>query len=268
MTRLLYIILILLALPLTTLGKEKDYTLNYGISFLPLYANDYRGSDQARFHYYPFPYFKYVSDKIEAEPSYIHGEFYSNPFFKLKMSVIAGLRVDSKKNNARNGMPDLGYTIEAGPMIYSKLWQSTDKVTKLVFAMPMRKVFATDFRHDLRTAGYFSIPFFELSVKGTERTFGWKQTFSIGFPIGSSDNHKHYYEVEQKFETSGRPTYSPSGGYGGTSFVYTGYKRFNGLALLPFIRYDILNKASFESSPLVKKKRYLISGLTFFYLFD
>jgi hypothetical protein len=73
--------------------------------------------------------------------------------------------------------------------------------------------------------------------------------------------------VKPEFATASRPAYSPGGGYGGMQFLVAMSKRFPRFWIGGFARYDTLNSAVFESSPLVTSKRYVAGGLGISWIF-
>ncbi|MCR9204845.1 MAG: MipA/OmpV family protein, partial [Halobacteriovoraceae bacterium] len=238
----------------------------WGAGFLGFRGGHYRGSDQTRDWFLPLPYFTYTSEYIEAEPSFVRGTFFKNDWLSLKLSVLAGLNVESETNRARRGMPSLDYTFEAGPMAIFNLWKSSDKLYSLTFEIPFRMVHTTDLSY-VRAIGFFGIPYLNLRSAPLKTLMNWSFEVSIAGMWGSKKYHNHFYGVAPLYATAGRPTYNARDGFSGTQYTIILNKRYKDFVFVPFFRFDDLHGTAFEESPLVKKKRYTIGGLAFFWLF-
>lgn len=267
------IIFILFSLCLSTSSSAQSNTLiqkkekfEWGAGTLSFKGAHYRGSDQSREWFIPLPYFTYTSENIEAEPSFIRGTFYKNEWMALKLSLLAGLNIESEDNKARQGMPSLDYTFEAGPMVIFNLWESEDQDFSLTFEAPLRMVHTTDLTY-VKDIGFFSVPY--LSFKGLPRSslFDWGFELSVAYMWGSKKYHEFFYGVAPQFATSNRPTYQAEAGYSGTQFTLILNKRFRDFVIVPFVRFDTLNGVAFRGSPLFKRDSYTVGGLAFFWLF-
>jgi outer membrane scaffolding protein for murein synthesis (MipA/OmpV family) len=230
-------------------------------------AHHYRGSDQSKDWIFPSPYFKYVSKKMELEPSYIRGTFYQNEIFAIKLSLNAGLSADSSDNRARSGMPDLDWTLEAGPMVIWHIWKSQDKKSYIDFEFPARQVFATDLK-SIKPIGIFMVPYINWVMRPTEKNFNLHTEISFAYMHATKKFHSYFYEVAEQFVTAGRPHYSAQGGYSGVHGTLIFKKSFGDFTFTPFARWDYLKGTVFEDSPLVKTKSYWLFGTTFTYLLN
>ena len=243
---------------------NKKFELGGGL--LSIYGNHYRGSDQGRSWFLPIPYFTYRSDKIEAEPSFIRGIFFHNEWFSFKLSLMLGLNVESKKNKAREGMPTLDYTVEAGPMFIFKLWRSEKKDLAINFEWPIRESFATDLSY-IKAVGLFTVPYINIIHTPTPSSWNWTSELSVSPMFADNKYHQYFYGVDQQYARAGRPFYTAHGGYSGFQTAIVLNKRIEHFVVIPFMRYDYLKGATFENSPLVKIKHYVVGGLGLFYLF-
>lgn len=248
-----------------TLTPHKKF--EWGIGFLSIYGNHYRGSDQSKSWFLPMPYFTYSSEHIEAEPSFIRGIFIRNEYFSFKLSLLLGLNVESKLNKAREDMPPLDYTIEAGPMMVFHLWHSQDKDLILNFEVPVRQSFATNL-HYLRPVGIFSVPYLNLIHSPIPTEWNWNSEFSISPMFADQKFHQYFYGVNKEYVRPDRHFYKARGGYSGFQTALILNKRIKNFAVIPFFRWDYLDKAVFENSPLVKAKNYVIGGIGIFWLFN
>ena len=78
---------------------------------------DYRGSDQSRFFLLPFPYFVYRGDVLKVDRERVRGLFFRRSWLELDLSLGGSVPVDSSRNDARKGMPDLSPVAELGPSL-------------------------------------------------------------------------------------------------------------------------------------------------------
>ena len=239
----------------------------WGGGFLNIYGNHYRGSDQSKLWFFPIPYFTYKSERIEAEPSFIRGIFFHNDWFSFKLSLMLGLNVESKKNKAREGMPSLDYTVEAGPMFIFHLWKSQKNDLTVNFEWPIRESFATDLSY-IKPVGLFTVPYLNIIHTPNPTAWNWSSEFSISPMFADSKYHQYFYAVDKQYARLDRPFYQAHGGYSGFQTALVLNKRVNNFVIIPFVRWDNLNNTVFENSPLVKTKTYLIGGLGLFWLFN
>jgi len=251
-----------IAIPGTSTGAAFDW----GFGAVPLVINHYRGSDQFKPYIIPSPYLSYRGDTIEAEQSWVRGKLYGNDWFALKISMIVGLSVESEDNDARRGMDDLGYMFEAGPMLIVNLWRSDDRRHLLTFEVPVRQVFATDFR-DIDRVGIFSVPYLNFTSAPGKWSFGWTTEFSAAVMFADSDYHSYFYSVSPAHALPQRPAYRARGGYSGIQLALILNRRVGRVQLIPFIRYDYLRGVAFEDSPLVLTPHYFVFGMGTFYVF-
>jgi len=248
-----------------TESKPKS-SLDYGVGLLYFNAPHYRGADQDKTWIIPSPYFRYVSEKMEVEPSYLRGTFYENDKIAFKLSLNAGLSADSEDNIARKGMPDLDWTLEAGPMFIWKVWETKNKSSLLTFEVPIRQVFATDFSK-IRGIGIFMVPYINWAFRARPSNYHFHTEISFAYMHATKKYHSYFYEVPVKFSNPGRPTYEASSGNSGIHLTALTKKTFGKVTFTSFLRYDYLKKAAFADSPLVKSNSYFVYGLVTSYIF-
>lgn len=240
-------------------------SFDWGAGILAIYGNHYRGSNQAKLWLFPMPYFSYTSERLEANPSSIRGVLYKNERLSFKLSFMPGLRVQSKDNLARQGMNSLDYTAEVGPMVIVKMWQSRDEEFLLNFEWPLRQSFAIDFSF-IKSVGFFTVPFLNLIYKPIQKNRSGQFEFSISPMFADKNYHQYFYGVDQKYSSVDRPAYSAKGGYSGFQSAILANIKSKDFAIINFFRWDVLNKAAFVESPLVKNKSYLICGFSLFWM--
>jgi outer membrane scaffolding protein for murein synthesis (MipA/OmpV family) len=220
---------------------------------------DYRGSDERRGYLYPLPYFVYRGDKVRVDRQGLRGIFFESDRVQLDFSVNGTPPVDSSRNQARQGMPDLDPTLEIGPLITVTLLRDRDAGRQLDLRLPARAVIATDFSHASR-AGWVFNPALALNLRPALGDGGWNLGFNSGPIFATSRYHAYYYGVDSQFATPQRPAYTARGGYSGWMALASLSRRFDKLWVGGFARYDLLNGAAFDDSPLVRRRSSWMAG--------
>jgi outer membrane protein len=236
-------------LPLWELG------LGLGAFALP----DYRGSDEGRTYVLPVPYVVYRGEYFKADRHGIRGELFGTQRLGLNVSFAASLPVNSSRNAARAGMPDLRPSLEAGPSLEIALWGSRAGGPLLELRLPARAAFTLE--SSPRAIGWVFSPNLNLDLPGRGVLAGWNLGLLAGLLYGSRHQHAYFYDVAPEFATTARPAYAASGGYAGMQFLASAGRRFDRLWVGAFLRADTLRGATFESSPLVKRDNYLAAGV-------
>lgn len=242
---------------------SEEVKKDLGVGPLVVVGHHYRGSDQGKIWIFPIPYFSYKSSRLEAEPSFVRGILFHNPYFEFKLSLVPGLNVESKKNRAREGMPSLDYSLEAGPMAIVHLWREEEHNLQLNFEVPVRESFATNMKR-WRSAGLIAVPYFNLLYKPRHDHWNFDLEFSTGPMFASEKYHDRFYTVAPQYATPVRGAYQARGGYSGWQTALVLNKRLHNLALLSFLRWDDLLGVAFAKSPLVKQRHFFIGGLGLF----
>lgn len=218
---------------------------------------DYRGSDQEQVYPVPVPYFIYRGDFFKADRNGVRGEFFKREWVELNLSLNATVPVDSNHDHARAGMPNLRTTIELGPSLDFHLWRSKDSHLKLDAEVPLRM--PVTIQSPPQYLGWDFAPRLDLNLQDFAGFGGWNFGIGAGPLLLARKYNEYFYSVAPQYATATRPVYDAKGGYSGAQFVSALTKRFPNYWVGAFIRYDSLQGASFEDSPLVKQ-RYGFSG--------
>jgi outer membrane scaffolding protein for murein synthesis (MipA/OmpV family) len=237
-----------------------------GIGFGGLYMPVYRGSDEYLGFALPYPYLIYRGEWLNLDRERIRGFFFQTDRWKLDFSANASLPVDSSKNKARKGMPDLDPTFELGPSLEWLLAEDKAGGYKLTFLFPLRAVFSVDIPHIIHQ-GWTVSPRINLDLYGGPPKKDWYLGIGLGPTFGDKTFHEYYYRVDNTYAAPNRPAYSASGGYGGMQLAASFGKYFNKLWMGVFARADFLQGAAFADSPLVKTETNLLVGFAISYIF-
>lgn len=224
-----------------------------GLGLAGLTVPDYRGADEQRGYLLPLPYVQYRGEIFRIDREGAHGRLFDSEHVRLEMSVAAGPPARSGDNGARQDMPDIDPTIEAGPSL--EIYLTRDRRWQL--QLPWRAVVATDLSH-AEGIGWVFAPSLNYRMRNNN---GWGGDIALGPLYASEEYHDYYYEVLPAFATATRPVYDAPGGYSGSRLTLSASRRFPGFWVGVFARYDALSGAAFEDSPLVKQKSSFMAGV-------
>lgn len=224
----------------------------------------YRGSNERRNYLLPVPYFIYRGNVLKIDRQRVRGLFYHNDYAELDFSVNGSVPVNDSV--VRRGMPDLDPTLEIGPSLNFYLYESKSNEAHLEFRMPVRLAIASDFSY-LHDVGWILQPQLNLDVENAFNQRGWNMGVGAGPIFTDRRYNQFYYGVDARYALPNRPAYNVGGGYAGSQFVITLSKRFPGIWVGGFIRWDTLVGAAFEESPLVKSKKYAAAGFAISWIF-
>ncbi|MEW6186452.1 MAG: MipA/OmpV family protein [Thermodesulfobacteriota bacterium] len=266
MKRFLPVILLLsfCLFPTAVLGKQLPLW-EAGLGGTALSMPDYRGSEDSRWYFFPFPYVVYRGDFLQIEKEKISGIIFKTNRLQLDLSFHGSQPVESSKNRARQGMPDLDPNLEVGPNLQVLLAEDKTAEYKVTLTFPVRTVIATDFSR-VYSAGYNFTPRLNIDQFNIGKR-GWDFGLSIGPIFGDQVYHDYYYKVDPVYANPERPAYSPRGGYGGLQWTLYLGKQYKKLVLGFFIRGEDLRGTAFSESPLLKKEFSFMGGMWFSWIF-
>lgn len=224
---------------------------------------DYRGSDESQVYPVPVPYFIYRGDIFKADGDGARAEVFERNHAELSISANATIPVESDDNAARRGMPNLRPTVELGPSLDLHVWRSNDERMKLDVVLPLRAPVTVE--SSPRSIGWVFAPRVNLDVadvagRHADRK-GWNLGLGAGPLFADRKFHQYFYAVAPRHATPERPEYEARGGYSGLHVLAALSKRFPDFWVGAYLRYDVLDGAAFEDSPLVKSRHYLAGGL-------
>ena len=231
-----------------------------GLGFTVLDFADYRGSDERSQFILPIPYVIYRGEALKIERDRVRGLFFEYERVTAQLSLGGSVPVNSEDNAARQGMPDLDFTVQIGPSLDLRLYQNRDASVTADVRMPVRTVIATDFRHT-HNVGWVFTPVINFDFRNTFAGLDWKTGLSAGPVFGDKRYHNYFYGVEPQYATPERPAYVAESGYAGGQVTGTISRRHNRMWIGAFLRWDWVSGAVFEDSPLVRQDDTLTAGL-------
>lgn len=225
---------------------------------------DYRGSDRQRAYLLPIPYLVYRGDVLKVDREKIRGLLFKSERLELDLSLNGSVPVNSSDNAARRGMPNLDPTVEVGPQLNIKLYDS-DKY-RFSAHTPWRTVVAVDHGHT-RNVGWRFSPALNLDIKNTGPDKGWNLGISGGPVWADSRYHDFVYGVQAPYATAERAAYRGKGGYSGTDFTLALSKRYPHFWAGAFVRVSDLHGTAFDDSPLLRSKTSYMAGIGLSWVF-
>jgi outer membrane protein len=238
----------------------------FGIGATAFTFPDYRGSDESRGYLLPFPYLIYRGDVLRVDRQGVRGVFFESDRVELDFSVSGTPPVDSSKNRAREGMPDLDPTFEIGPRLNVILLRDEARNRALSFRLPLRAVISTDLSY-ADVQGFTAYPNITYDARPRFFDYRWRLGLQAGLLYATSRYHRYFYGVDEAFATPERPAYTATGGYSGAALAASLTRRFQKIWVGGFARYEALKGVAFESSPLMRRDYAFTAGIAFAWVF-
>jgi MipA family protein len=248
-----------LALGSLVVHAEQKPLWEAGLGLGGLSFPDYRGSDESQAYPIPVPYFVYRGRFLKADKEGVRGQLFDREYAELSMSVNATIPVNSDHNDARRGMPDLKPTLELGPSFDLHIWKTAQ--ARLDVVMPLRAPITVE--RSPQSIGWVFSPRLNLDVDNVAGLTGWTAGIGVGPIFADRKYHDYFYAVDERYATTTRPAYRASSGYSGSQFLGSMSKRFDKYWVGAYVRFDVLNGAAFEDSPLVRSHHYIAGGFGF-----
>lgn len=229
-----------------------------GFGFGGLHQPYYVGTKQTRGEVFPVVIPVYRGDIFKADDKGMRAEFFKNDRYKIDVSADFSFSVDSDDIDLRKGMNDIGNLLELGPSLEYKLFQN--EVDSWLLKFPVRIVTEIDDRN-LSSSGISFAP--SLSLEKKIKDSSVKLGISISLKLGDEKYNSIYYSVAPRYQTIDRPSYDARSGYAGSRFQLALTSKANDNLLVFFLRYDNINGAVFDDSPLVEVKDSVTLGFIY-----
>lgn len=219
----------------------------------------YRGSDQSNNFLMPVPHFSYHGEFLKADRQGIRGSFFDSDRLDLTVSMALSAPASSEDITARKGMSDLKGSFEIGPQVDVTLWRSENRARFVKLLLPLRT--AITLEGSPKDIGWVFHPKLNMDITDLPGMPGWNLGMLAGPLFGDKRQHAYYYSVDSQYATPDRPAYEAKAGYAGMQYLVAFSKRFPKYWIGSFLRYDNMSGATFEDSPLMRKKDYVAGGI-------
>jgi len=245
-----------------SISKDTEWQLGAGIAVFNL--NLYPGSADNKNYVLPVPYFTLVSELLEIDRG-IRGFLFKSDDVVLDVSADFGIHVNSGDSGARTGMPNLDSVLQVGPSIEFLLGDLKRDKLDVRFELPIRAAVASDLKHS-SNEGWMIEPRFSIEKRRMHKS-GLAMKFTLGLKYATRDYHAYYYDVDPLFSTATRSAYASDKGYGGSFAKVRASWREGNWIWWTLLRYQNLNGAVFDDSPLVEEKGYYLVGVGVAWIF-
>ena len=240
----------------TGAGEEPLWEIGLGIGVVNFPA--WRGADTSSTFTAPLPYVAWRGERWRADRDGARGLLVDRPRLEVDISFDGAVPVDSDDNDAREDMDDLDPILEGGPSINWLLHESEHGLWRL--RLPVRAAISIS-SDSLNDRGWTANPM--LNYRSRRSRDQWTFGASLGPRFATRRYHAYYYDVSEVDETAERPSFSASGGYSGSTLMLSASHRIERVWAGVFMRYDYLDGAAFEDSPLVQTRHAVLVGLGF-----
>jgi hypothetical protein len=232
------------------------------------YGPSYPASEESQFNFIPLPFpiyrgrFLRLGDDTEKP---IQGRVFRTDQFQLNIDFDLNFGSDADDIDARTGMSDLDFLLEAGPELIMPFMDSDLTRGHLELALQLRGAFSFDgldpswrgvvFNPELRWIRPLKQKNQELKIRLTPA-------------FASNDYMDYYYGVAPEFATPLRPAYAAKGGYLGTELSITLRQPLTRkLEIWSGVRLGYHGGAKNEDSPLFTQKTTASVYAAFMYKF-
>jgi outer membrane scaffolding protein for murein synthesis (MipA/OmpV family) len=250
---------LLLSAPVEAYHLPKwEWGLGAGMLNVPAY----RGAKGHKNYLLPVPFVAYRGEALRMDEDGMRGRLFESDRIRLDLSIAGNLPVPEDSDSARAGMPNLDPVGEFGPTLDISLTRNGDRhegETSVWLRLPVRAAISVG-APLLAQQGWVFSPYVDLSYrKGATRSH-WRVSLALGPLYATRKYHEYFYKVPAEFVTAQRPQYQPDGGYSGSRATLTLVMNSRHWFIGAFARYDKLDGAVFEDSPLVEINNYFAVG--------
>ena len=239
----------------------KEPLWEIGVVGAGAYMPHYRGSDAYTWWALPMPYVIYRGEFIRATREGVRGIFFDSADFESSISIFGNPPVPDD-NEARQGMPELDALFEIGPSL-KWFFLGRHPVKKLYLTGSLRAASSINFDGGVN----FEYQGFngELNLIYHNRQFykshGFKYFLKAGLNMADHKLNSYFYDVPTMYITPERSAFQSDGGYAGFSLAASVQQDITeNISIGFYSRWDNLNGAVYDSSPLVKEQNNFIAG--------
>jgi outer membrane scaffolding protein for murein synthesis (MipA/OmpV family) len=234
-----------------------------GIGIGSLHTPHYRGSDSEADLLLPFPYVVYRGSFLQVDSEEgVRGRLFNNEGVRIDLSLAGNVPVPDTDEGARSDMDALDPLLEIGAELIIDLWSASERDHGISFNVPLRLVYSVG-DPLLEYQGVTLSPYLNYIIRQEDQGLLWRYNASVGPVFANSRYHDYFYQVDPEFVTPQRPEYHADSGYGGSRVTLSVTRHAQKFMIGAFARYDNLDGAVFEDSPLVETREYFVFGMVF-----
>lgn len=206
----------------------------------------YPGADEQVQRNFILPYLIYRGDFLRADRDNVGLRAYKSEKLEVDVGFAAALGSSDGDIQVRQGMPELGTLVEAGPRLR---WTISDNIwgSRLRLDLPVRAAF--DVEDGMRYGGVSFEPALFVDVTTTKDL---SYTFGVSALFGSEMLTDRFYQVADEFANADRPEFDAQPGLIALRFSGAISKKFSSKWRgFSFARYETVSRAENQHSPLV-----------------
>ena len=235
--RLVFVCWLMTCAPACLANADNSAVFEAGAGAFAISLPAYPGSSDQSQYVLPFPYIYYKSERVTVDREGVIGSLLKGERWEIDASFAAGIPVRSDDSDIRQGMPDLDWTLEAGPRLLYYFSGNEEQGNYLRSHFFVRKAFATDLTY-LDQIGYRAGLGLELQrqfVAFNGKPLIWTNRLTA---LAATENYLNYlYGVPAAYATAGRPEFSSKGGFSGAEFASVVSVRVGNAWIGAFARY-------------------------------
>ncbi|MGB9429041.1 MAG: MipA/OmpV family protein [Gammaproteobacteria bacterium] len=240
--------------------------IELGVGIAGAHFADYPGSSRYWNFLLPIPYITLHTPRLDANRDGVHGKLLWGNHWSLDVDFSASVPVNSSRDVEREGMPNLGWIGETGPILTYHAWHDERSGFRLDLKLPVRIAVSTD-GWALHHRGWVAEPGIELARDWGRGEDRYHADLSLASLYATSQYFDYLYGVAPQYATATRPAYQAGSGRGGYR-LSLGFSLHRGdMVYGAFFRYINLGGASFNASPLVSQHHQTAFGFVVAWVF-
>jgi outer membrane protein len=229
-------------------------------------VQNYAGAAERELYWAVTPYVVYRGRYFRAAGRSVRLVLYERPRFWTDLSGGGWVPVDAGDNPVRAGMPDLDYTVQAGPRFNYLVRRGPRGTT--ILRLAVRGVWSVDGLNDISHRGAIAQPALRVGVLPEERDAPMSAAVTLSSLWGNGEHNGYFYDVPAAYATPQRPAYRS-----GAGLVWTAVGVTLGWRLTPDLRLHLsmnlrtLAGSVVEDSPLVTDRNPVSVGAGLVWVF-
>ncbi|MCC2603999.1 MipA/OmpV family protein [Planctobacterium marinum] len=235
---------------ISPVSAEPVYEFGIGVAAASLPS--YPGSDDQVYYALPLPYFYYQDEYITVDREGLIGSIFEFEHWGLDVSFSGGIPVNSDDSTVREGMPDLDWTLEAGPKLEYYFTDKDNTDGYLRTHIYLRKVFATDLSYLSSVGNRMGLGFEHkrIILVSDNLPMTWTSQLTLNWADGGAQDY--FYGVSSLYANENRPEYIGQSGYASTELSGGITVNIEQLVIGAFVRYQNFSGAASVNSALLQ----------------
>lgn len=237
-----------------------------GVAVGAVSAQTYAGADRRELYWAAAPYIVYRGRHVRAAGRSVRLVLYERPGFWTDLSGGGWLPVDTGDNPVRAGMPDLDFTLQAGPRVNYLVRGS--RAGDTILRLAVRGVWSVDGVDEISHRGFIAQPAVRVGVRPGGPDARLSAAVTLSTLWGDAEHNGYFYNVEAPYVTPERPAYRSGPGLVWTAVgMSVGWRFTPRLRLSLSVDFKTLAGSVVEDSPLVTDRNAVTVGAGLVWVF-